>query len=876
MKKVILSLLLFFTLLLAAGIFLPYLFKAQIIEAAKREANKTMNATLDFDNSIKINIFKSFPNLHITMKDLVLIPTDSAFNTDTLFYSHEFQIAIDIMEFYRNRDFIIRSFELNKADLNLIVNNNNKANWDIFKTDSSEESNLALQFDQIKLSNCNLLYSDTSLDVHFFSRGINLKSKGEFVSDSLFLDNTTSIDQLSLSYAGIPYLSNHQVKHNGLSIIDLSNYHFVFPKNEIELNGLSINSDIDIRINEEDIDFDILANSTESDLNSYLSLIPAVYRSDYNSMISEGKGALSFSFKGKYGETSFPAYRLKLTLDKGKMKYPGLKHSLSNIFVDLELVNNDGILEHSVLNIPKFHFRLDNDPFDGNLYLKNIFSKPVVKAQAVGHIDLEKFANLLPKEEGSILNGKLYTKLAIDGTVGNSVSSFESLNASGEIEAFQLRYKTKSMQELLYIADAKFILDNNRIVIPILSAQWGKDDVNFKGELNNYLGYLLRDEEVQGEISWYSKNLNLNNYIIEGESVDTASKLAIEIPNKLNIGFNAVVDQLEFGKYKFNNIQTDLLLNKGELDLYKLAGSMLGGNIEMSGKYRNVLNKPFAAIDLSFADLTSSEILSNWPWVKSFAPVIQQIEANTLAKLSFKSTLKENMAPILNELNLGGTLSVENLMLDQLDILQKLDKKLGFQQFAVKELRDLMLNFSIKDGNLRMEPFSFVMDSSKLELQGISKLDGSLDYKGKLSIPSSYFKNQQNGLNSLLKKSSFTTYQYSASDFYEIAVSITGTFYKPEISLNLKEIKKNVAASLKQGLQSEKEKAVKKINEQAKSEFNELRDTVKQSAELAKQKMIAELERQKKEAEEKLRQEAEEKKKKLKEEAEKKLKGLLK
>ena len=58
MKKIILSVAILLVLLLGAAIFLPYLFKDQIIDTVKQEANKSLKADLDFDQ-LSSNLLKT-------------------------------------------------------------------------------------------------------------------------------------------------------------------------------------------------------------------------------------------------------------------------------------------------------------------------------------------------------------------------------------------------------------------------------------------------------------------------------------------------------------------------------------------------------------------------------------------------------------------------------------------------------------------------------------------------------------------------------------------------------------------------------------------------------------------------------------------------
>ena len=124
------------------------------------------------------------------------------------------------------------------------------------------------------------------------------------------------------------------------SVIKTSKY--TLPKNNLNINGLDAFLDGFIQLQEEDILFDLATNSKSPDLNKFLTLIPAIYTSDFGSMQTKGSGKLNATFKGKYGANSFPAYDLKLLVDNGWFKYPDLSLPAEDINLDLHVFSLDG------------------------------------------------------------------------------------------------------------------------------------------------------------------------------------------------------------------------------------------------------------------------------------------------------------------------------------------------------------------------------------------------------------------------------------------------------------------------------------------------------------------------------------------------------
>ena len=114
MKKYILSIAILFVLVLASSIFLPYLFKDKIIEAVRTEANKSLKVELNFNPNIGINVFKSFPNLNISFKDLSLIYPDGTFQNDTLLFTNRLEVSFDLMKFYKEQQYYLFIFQRRK------------------------------------------------------------------------------------------------------------------------------------------------------------------------------------------------------------------------------------------------------------------------------------------------------------------------------------------------------------------------------------------------------------------------------------------------------------------------------------------------------------------------------------------------------------------------------------------------------------------------------------------------------------------------------------------------------------------------------------------------------------------------------------------
>ena len=85
MKKILSIIAIIIAVILLSLIILPFAFKGKILEVAKKEVNKTMNAQIDFE-SLGLNFFKSFPNATVTLSNFYVAGIDE-FEGDTLLFA---------------------------------------------------------------------------------------------------------------------------------------------------------------------------------------------------------------------------------------------------------------------------------------------------------------------------------------------------------------------------------------------------------------------------------------------------------------------------------------------------------------------------------------------------------------------------------------------------------------------------------------------------------------------------------------------------------------------------------------------------------------------------------------------------------------------
>jgi len=137
MKKILLVLGILLSLLFAAMIVVPLIFKPQLVDLVRKETNKNINATLDFE-SIGLNLFESFPNISLNIKNLTLI-TKAPFAGDTLVHSSTFKSVLDLISLITGQTVRVISIVLDEPQVHLTALKDGTVNWDIVKVTDKEK-----------------------------------------------------------------------------------------------------------------------------------------------------------------------------------------------------------------------------------------------------------------------------------------------------------------------------------------------------------------------------------------------------------------------------------------------------------------------------------------------------------------------------------------------------------------------------------------------------------------------------------------------------------------------------------------------------------------------------------------------------------------
>jgi hypothetical protein len=515
--KAFAGLILLILVLLIAG---TVIFKKQIKTEVEKAINRSVNAKVAFTD-YKLGFFKNFPNLSFSLENLYVVGINK-FEGDTLAGFKSFDLVFNLRSLLGKSGYEIKAFIIDRALVNGIVLKDGTANWDIVKpsgapadtASSTSGGSMKILLRKVKIKNSTISYSDMSSAMTATLKDVNFNLGGYFTLTTTGLKMNLSVAQTTFSMGGTRYLNKASINSSIDILADLKNMKFTLQKNFFSINDLKLNFAGTVEMLKEKILTDLTFGTDNTSFKTLLSLVPAVYLSDYKDLSATGDFALKGSAKGMYStaDSTLPDVSLNLKVSNGLISYPALPEKISDISINADLFADGRNLDRSTVNLDKFHFELAGSPFDIAFFLKTPISDPDFKASLNGKIDLTAVTKAVPIDSIS-LSGIIEMAVSMAGRLSMvEKEQYEKFSATGKLGIKNMIVemigypKVEIKEAILQFTPAFAELQKADIIIA------GKSDFSITGQLKNYISYVFKNETIKG-------NLTLNSNVVDASGI---------------------------------------------------------------------------------------------------------------------------------------------------------------------------------------------------------------------------------------------------------------------------------------------------------------------------------------------------------------------
>ena len=818
-KKILITAGIVIVLLLGTLFAAPYLFKDQIKAKIAQAINEKVDAKVSFADA-DLSLFKNFPNANVTIEKLVII-NKAPFEGDTLVSLGELNLKMSIKELFKGEKepMNIDGISSKNGLINIIFNKDGLANYDIALKDDKPATDgkskpLSMKIQNYIIENFQFRYTDEKSKIKMVIDSLNHEGTGDFTAQKLDLD-TKSTAKIVLSMDKVNYMKNVSITLDAVLGIDLKNGKYTFKKNKALINQLPLEFDGFIQISDAGQEYDLTFKTPTSSFKNFLGLIPAAYSSSLDNVKTTGDFTVAGFAKGLYSDKTVPKFNIKIASNNASFQYPNLPKSVKNIVIDTKIINETGILNDTYINLNKLSFAIDQDVFNAKANIRNITQNAIVDAALKGTINLGNLSKAYPikldKPLSGILKADVTTKFDMQSV---EKSQYQNINNAGTISLSGFKYVDENGKTMT-ISNALVQFNPSQVHLKQFNATTGKSDLSVTGVLENFYGFIFKNQELKGNFNMTSNQLAVSDFMTTEEKTKTGTgngeqakptkkAEAMKIPAFLNCTLTAKANTVLYDNLTLKDVSGKLIVKDEKVTLQNVKTSIFGGTIGVNGAVSTKGKVPVFNMDLNLNQVDIAQSFTQLDMLKKIAPIAGIVNGKINSTMKFNGNLDAmELTPDLNSLtgDLLGQLLSTTVSAQNSTLLSALTSNLKFIDMSKVNLNDLKAAVTFKDGKVNVKPFDIKYKDIKATIGGTHGFDQSMNYNLKFDVPAKYLGTEANALIAKLSPA-------DAAKLENIPINalMTGSFSSPKISTDMKGAVTNLTNQL---VKQQKEKALK-------------------------------------------------------------------
>ncbi len=861
-KKIGFTLFGLLVVVLAAAIVLPIIYKDKIKAIALKAVNEKLNAQISFGD-ISVSLFRDFPHFSMSVEDFMVIGVDT-FALDTLARVGDFSFSMNIMPIIRGEDLNIRKIRIADAKIHVRVLASGQANYDIMKPDTAAvvaedttTSDFRFAIQSYSLKNVDVIYDDRFYAQKAVLLGINHEGSGDFTLDDFVLKTKTEIQSVSYTYAGMTFISQATAKLEVPIAINMPAFSFTFTDNDLYLNELNLKLSGVFAMPADDMVMDMKFNTPQSDFKALLSVVPGMFDEYFKDIQTKGKFVFDGMLKGTYNDNSMPAFNFVLGVDKGYFQYPSLPAAVNDIMMDLKITNATGDLDATIVDLKQFGMDMAGNPIDFRLYTTKPISDPTINAALNASIDFDKVKRFIPGDMVKDLTGKFSAAVTANGRV-NAIEQqkYNDITVSGEMMLEQFFVSSTDFQDGVKIERMAMAFSPQFVALRDFNAKMGTSDIRASGRIDNLLSYYFGEEKLKGSFNVNSNLLNLNELMgdatettADSPATESASLTVIEIPNTVDFKLNANFKKVLYDNMEITNLQGNLYVRDQKLGFDEVGLNLLGGSIQTSGSYNTQnIKKPAVAFNIGMQDFDVKETFSTFVTMQKIAPIGQYTSGRFSTGFELNGFLLQDMTPDLNSLQGGGLMKIPNATISGFKPLEKAADMLRMNNLKSLSLKNVNLSFEFDNGRVYVQPFEIEQHGIKMIVSGSNGFDLSIDYTLQMEVPRELLGPANTLVNGLLSKAAEKGVNVNVNKTVGVKVRMTGLVNDPKVDVSLASMTDGAGDDLKQQALDELERRKKELEDKARAEAEKAKAELEKQRQEAEARAKAELDKKKQEA----------------------------
>ncbi len=595
-------------LILLLMFLLPILFPGKIELEIKKFANQKLNGELAFKEA-NLSFFNHFPSLTLSLEEFSL-KGSTPFKKDTLVAAKEIAFGINLKHLLFNGDVTIDKVFLSDAFVNIKVNENGEANYNVYNSESKQTTKdtaaTKLRLDKIIIENTHLVYDDKAAKILIGAKGFNYIGKGDLDKSIFDLKTEAHIDDFNFKFDNEQYLKNKKVNAELITKVNTNSLSFIFEQNNLKVNKLPIDfvGKLDFLKNGYDLDFKV--QSTNSKLNDFFTALPPAYVTWLEKTKVKGNTDLLLTLKGKYiaSTNEKPDLGFNMKIREGEINYKKAPLSATNIFLNFDTKLPSLDVEKLKINIDSVFFNLGKDYVKAIIKTEGL-SRPIIDATIKSKINLGQLDQAFGLENMDVkglLNVDINSKGIYDKVNKKLPITKGSVSLkNGYIKTDFYPNAIKNINLLASVSDDSGTLKDLKININPASFEFESKPIYVKANLENFEN-VKYDIDAKGELDlakiykvFSQKGLDLEGYIkadvsFKGNQEDAIAGNYNKLNNKGTLILRNIRTKSEYLPKPFVIKEGLFVFNQDKMNFNNFSAVYGKSDFKMNGYLQNVID----------------------------------------------------------------------------------------------------------------------------------------------------------------------------------------------------------------------------------------------------------------------------------------------
>lgn len=697
----------------------------------------------------------------------------------------------------------------------------------------------------------------------------NFKTKGiiDYSPETIDLKTMISSEELSFVMDGLAYLSKVKTDLDLDLVMDFSeeSSKFTLKENSLKLNALALSFDgyYEMFENHDEIDFKLNAGNTT--FKELLSLVPAFYHTGYESMVAQGSMSLNGFVKGRLDAINLPAWDFGAKVSNASIVYPDVKAPIENINIVAGSTFSGGAdLDKMTIDVDLITANFAGNTIDANFYLRNPMTDPHIRTKLDAYLDLSTLDQVYPLDDEYV--GKLTSDLAIEGRMSDLENErYDNFNATGTVRLQDFVYNEASLNVPLKVSNVELSFTPQQLKLVDAKARLGESDFAMNGDIKNYMGYLLKEnEELKGNFNFNSNYLNVDEIMppstettsvaedveIETEETpDLAEEVeAILVPKNIDFTLNTKINKIKYDGMNIEDLSGKITLKDEVASLENLQLKALGGSVGLNGKYNTVNHsEPKVDFNWSLKELDIQQLTSNFLTVEMLAPIAKYTEGTISSDFAMTSSLTPSFSPIFNTLSGFGSLFSSQITISGFKPMEKLAEAIDLDKLKSQSIDNFHAYFEFNDGQVKVKPFNVKLGKMDMNVQGTTSFEQDINYElnmmiPKEELPKSVIDVAEKAIAQANKIPGFKMKELPAE--IPVTAFVTNTITDPKIKTNLKEKLMELGGDVKEQISDLVDDKVEEVKDSVRAVIDEQVDKAREELEKRKQELLDEAQKQ--------------------------------